>query len=102
MQQRRFILLVSPKWRRPKVSVSISRGQSFRWVLSEESTDAMADIRKSCPALSGRWVILFLSRIDPKKNLEALIDAMKILDPFRSLDVLLIVAGNGNSEYVTV
>ncbi len=68
--------------------------------IEQESTDAMADIRKSCPALSGRCIVLFLSRIDPKKNLEALIDAMKILDPFR-LGCVLMVAGNGNSEYVS-
>jgi glycosyltransferase involved in cell wall biosynthesis len=67
--------------------------------IERESTDAMADIRKSCPALSGRWVILFLSRIDPKKNLEALIDAIKVLDSVK-LGCALIVAGNGDSEYV--
>jgi glycosyltransferase involved in cell wall biosynthesis len=67
--------------------------------IDQEMIDAEADVRKSYPALSGRHVILFLSRVDPKKNLEALIDAIKLVDSPK-LECALIVAGGGNSEYV--
>jgi glycosyltransferase involved in cell wall biosynthesis len=67
--------------------------------IDQVTTDAKTDIRNSYPALLGRHVILFLSRVDPKKNLEALIDAVKVLDSHRP-ECALIVAGNGNKEYV--
>jgi glycosyltransferase involved in cell wall biosynthesis len=50
-------------------------------------------------ALAGRRVILFLSRLDPKKNLEALIDAMASSQLLRSTCALLI-AGAGEPAYV--
>lgn len=57
------------------------------------------------PAVAGRPVILFLSRLDPKKNVEALLDAFSLLlaaksDPIRS-DPILVIAGSGFPGYVT-
>ena len=50
-------------------------------------------------ALAGRRVILFLSRLDPKKNVEALIDAVASSPMLRSSCALLI-AGTGEPGYV--
>lgn len=44
-------------------------------------------------------LILFLSRIDPKKNLEALIDAMALSEVLQKRCVL-VVAGSGDPAYV--
>jgi len=46
-------------------------------------------------------VVLFLSRVDPKKGLEVLIDAMAELQR-RGRTVPLIIAGPGNKRYVDV
>jgi len=50
-------------------------------------------------ALAGRRVILFLSRLDPKKNLEALIDAVASSAMLRDACALLI-AGTGEPGYI--
>ena len=50
-------------------------------------------------ALAGRRVILFLSRLDPKKNLEALIEAVA-LSPMLRNSCALLVAGDGEPGYV--
>jgi glycosyltransferase involved in cell wall biosynthesis len=50
-------------------------------------------------ALAGRRVLLFLSRLDPKKNLEALIDAVA-LSPTLASTCALIIAGAGEAKYV--
>lgn len=51
------------------------------------------------PALRGRRVLLYLSRIDPKKNLEALLDALpQVVDVHP--EVCLLVCGDGPQEYV--
>jgi glycosyltransferase involved in cell wall biosynthesis len=49
------------------------------------------------PALAGHKYVLFLSRLDPKKGVEILIDAFKSLtdDAWR-----LVIAGDGPREYV--
>jgi glycosyltransferase involved in cell wall biosynthesis len=49
--------------------------------------------------IAGRRVILFLSRLDPKKNLEALIDTVASSPTLRDSCVLLI-AGMGEPSYV--
>jgi glycosyltransferase involved in cell wall biosynthesis len=48
----------------------------------------------------GEHCILFLSRLDAKKNLEGLLDAMAILQP-EIPGLLLLVAGDGAPGYVT-
>lgn len=45
--------------------------------------------------------LLFLSRIEPKKNLEALIDAMPELGDLPSGPARLVVCGTGDDAYVT-
>jgi glycosyltransferase involved in cell wall biosynthesis len=44
-------------------------------------------------------LLLFLSRIDPKKNLEALIDALAMLDR-AGMPARLVVCGSGDEAYV--
>src|SRR5262249_46875334 len=51
------------------------------------------------PALAGRRVILFLSRLDPKKNLETLVDAVATSPALRT-SCALVVAGAGAPGYV--
>ncbi len=61
------------------------------------------------PETAGRPVILFLSRLDPKKNVELLLEAMTRLgseksNPIRpnptGSDSLLVIAGSGTPAYV--
>ncbi len=51
------------------------------------------------PSLRGRSVVLFMSRLDPKKNVEALLRALAELDD-RELPPALLVAGQGVQGYV--
>lgn len=50
-------------------------------------------------ALAGRRVILFLSRLDPKKNVETLIDAVAS-SPMLRASCALLIAGEGEPAYV--
>lgn len=54
--------------------------------------------RKQYPETSGKKIILFLSRIDPIKGLDALIPALKILSLKRN-DFIFVLAGSGNKNY---
>jgi len=57
------------------------------------------DFRQRFPQVTGRRVILFLSRIDEKKGIELLLDAFA--DVRRQLsDAVLVVAGNGAPHYL--
>lgn len=50
------------------------------------------------PDLDGCPYVLFLSRLDPKKNVEDLIDAFKAL---KGDDWCLVIAGDGSRDYVS-
>jgi glycosyltransferase involved in cell wall biosynthesis len=52
------------------------------------------------PGLGGKKVVLFLSRLDPKKGIELLLDGFAKLRATRS-DIALIVAGDGNQRCVS-
>jgi glycosyltransferase involved in cell wall biosynthesis len=57
------------------------------------------DLRLAHPQLAGRSIVLFLSRIDPKKNLEALIDAFAASSTLQAGSAL-VIAGSGAPKYV--
>lgn len=51
------------------------------------------------PGLAGRRILLYLSRLDPKKNLEALLDALPQVVGVHP-EVCLLVCGDGTPDYV--
>jgi glycosyltransferase involved in cell wall biosynthesis len=51
------------------------------------------------PERTGRKIILFLSRIDPKKGIELLLRAFPKIRAFHS-DALLVIAGSGDVSYL--
>lgn len=51
------------------------------------------------PHLAGRRILLYLSRLDPKKNLEALLDALPRVVEVHP-EVCLLVCGDGTPDYV--
>jgi len=67
--------------------------------LGVDPDDASPPAPIAHPALAGRRVILFLSRLDPKKNVEALIFAIASSPMLRS-SCALIIAGTGEPKYV--
>jgi len=54
---------------------------------------------KRWPQAADRAVVLFLSRLDPKKGLDLLIDAFAAVKK-KHADALLVVAGNGEESFV--
>jgi glycosyltransferase involved in cell wall biosynthesis len=68
-------------------------------IAAPEAADPSGLLREIA-APRGRPRLLFLSRLDPKKNLEGLLRAMALLDDGPSRPFLL-VAGGGNTTYVT-
>jgi len=57
-----------------------------------------ADLRARYPVLAGKKIVLFLSRLDPKKGLDILISALGRLASGRD-DFALVVAGSGPAAY---
>jgi len=56
-------------------------------------------LRAAHPALAGRRVVLFLSRLDPKKNVEGLIDAIAGSEILKR-STALVIAGSGKPAYL--
>ena len=50
------------------------------------------------PVLAGKLVVLFLSRVDPKKNIEALLEGYAT-NPTARKNSLLVIAGSGEARY---
>ena len=61
---------------------------------------AGVDFLKNRPQLAGREIVLFLSRIDPKKGLDLLLEAWPQIVEKRPA-VCLLIAGSGNEPYLT-
>lgn len=59
-----------------------------------------AMLLREYPCLDGRRIVLSLSRLDPKKNIEGLLRAFARLEG-RGLDASLVVAGAGDAAYVS-
>jgi glycosyltransferase involved in cell wall biosynthesis len=57
------------------------------------------DLLREYPQLRDRRVLLYLSRLDPKKNVEGLLRAFAALGPQHG-DTVLLIAGDGASAYV--
>ena len=81
-----------------------AQGLAFRGVVIPIGVEAdpapvSFDLRRQYPQLAGRQVVLFLSRIDPKKNIEALIDAFAA-SPALQAGSALVIAGDGIPAYM--
>jgi glycosyltransferase involved in cell wall biosynthesis len=60
--------------------------------------DDTLSLRSRHPELQGKRIVLFLSRLDPKKGLDMLVPALGSLAAGRS-DFALVVAGSGDAAY---
>jgi glycosyltransferase involved in cell wall biosynthesis len=81
-----------------------SLGVAMRWVVlplavraAHRSVDP--DLVRGDAVSTGRTTLLYLSRLDPKKNLESLLHAVAIIKARRD-DVALVIAGDGAPSYV--
>jgi glycosyltransferase involved in cell wall biosynthesis len=66
--------------------------------VEETGCGSAARIEEVCPILKDRLAVLFLSRLDPKKNVEALLDAFATCLT-GSAAPILIIAGAGSRAY---
>lgn len=64
-----------------------------------ESAPDSAALLTQFPELAGKRIVLFLSRLDPKKNMEALLKAMVAIS-MEFPDVILAAVGDGSADYV--
>jgi glycosyltransferase involved in cell wall biosynthesis len=77
------------------------RGVVIPLGVEQEACAAAVDMPLTHAALRGRRIVLFLSRLDPKKNVEALIDACA-MNAEISATATLLIAGDGEAAYVDV
>jgi glycosyltransferase involved in cell wall biosynthesis len=67
----------------------------------EPAIKSPADLMLSAfPALKGRRCVLYLSRIDPKKNIEALLEALMLVKKEMPA-IALIICGDGDKNYIS-
>ena len=78
-------------------TLGINHGRVIALGVEVNGSRAAKEAGDYFPVLGGRPYVLFLSRLDPKKNVEVLIDAFKSLhdDAWR-----LVIAGDGSRDYV--
>lgn len=77
-------------------------GVPLRGVVIPLGVDGAEVTRQNSPPFEvkpGQKVVLFLSRLDPKKNLEGLLRAFRMVRESHS-SAILIIAGDGPAEYV--
>jgi glycosyltransferase involved in cell wall biosynthesis len=82
-----------------------AQGLSFRGIVIPLGVEAAAPgdpqrLLSTYPVLQGKVVVLYLSRLNPQKNLEGLLRAFSALHPQRP-DIVLLIAGSGNPTYVS-
>jgi len=79
-------------------SLGINHGRVIALGVEVKGSTQMKKAADYFPVLAGRSYVLLLSRLDPKKNVEGLIDAFKSLkDDFWRL----VIAGDGSRDYVS-
>ena len=67
----------------------------------EPTTAQSGDLMLSTfPELKGRRCLLYLSRIDPKKNIEALLEALALVKK-EIPDIALVICGDGDKNYIS-
>jgi glycosyltransferase involved in cell wall biosynthesis len=78
--------------------LGINHGKVIALGVEVNGSSPVKKVAEHFPALKGHKYVLFLSRLDPKKNVEILIDAFKSVedDAWR-----LVIAGDGPREYVS-
>lgn len=79
-------------------SLGINHGRVIALGVEVKGSELIKKAPDYFPVLGGRPYVLFLSRLDPKKNVEGLIDAFKSVteDAWR-----LVIAGDGPRDYVS-
>ena len=86
------------EWEEAKLMNLPLRGVVIPLAAKEEPRGDAQSLLQDYPALVDRQVVLYLSRLDPKKNIEGLLRAFAAVRSRRD-DVVLVVAGGGQPEY---
>lgn len=76
------------------------RGAVIPIGLPAQPEGCRAELSSEFPFLCGRSIILYISRLDPKKNIEGLIAAFASRPKVREA-AALVIAGSGDPEYVS-